>query len=282
MKLHRGYASELLEHGTAAGVVGKKTRTEGMAGGGGGSSLPFMDVIAKANGVDRASSSSTTTSTHAEHEQPQQTTVVATQPSDDSHGSGPPDYLFMFDHLMKHEGGLSNDPGDSAAAHPCPATHAGQTGWHTNKGITWTTFQGSAATLGYDENDYDLFFEMPLSLVKRIFKSKYWDKVHGDEYHSQAVANIFTQWAWGSGVGGALTKVLQPLLPEIDSWAAAPAIINAMIATDGERAVFELLMNRRRDFLMSISEPGMKNAKYRDPWMRRHADFYKLNESTLQ
>jgi hypothetical protein len=104
--------------------------------------------------------------------------------------------------------------------------------------------------------------------------------VHGDEYHSQAVANIFTQWAWGSGGGGALS-LLKSLLPEVGSWAQAPAIVNAMIEADGERAVFELLMKHRRDFLVSISGDGSRNAKYQKGWLRRHDDFYNLNAGTL-
>jgi lysozyme family protein len=226
--------------------------------------------------------SETTTTSTDQHETTQVApTIQAETPADDSKGSGPPDYMFMFNYLMKWEGGLSRDTHDAASKNPCPATHDGLTGWHTNKGITWTTFQGAASSCGHSKTDYDLFFEMPVSLVQKIFKTKYWDKVQGDHYNSQAVANIFTQWAWGSGAGGALS-LLQKLVPTVGSWAAAPEIINAMIAEQGERAVFEALMNHRRDFLISLSGEGSTNAKYQKGWLRRHDDFYKLNEGALQ
>lgn len=207
-----------------------------------------------------------------------QRSMLAQTPTGDG-GGGKPDYLMMFNHLAKWEGGLSRNASDAAAAHPCPDMYDGQYGWHTNKGVTWQTFQSAAPLLGYSKTDSKKFFAMTDDLVKQIFKAKYWDAVKGDEYNSQVVANIFSQWAWGSGVSGAL-GVLKGVV-EVNSWAEAPAKINDLIAKDGERAVFEALMQHRRDFLISISKPGTANNKFQKGWLRRHDEFYDLNSKLV-
>lgn len=194
-------------------------------------------------------------------------------------GQRHPDFLQMFPYLMRWEGGLSHQKSDAASKHPCPGEYEGRSDWHTNRGVTWSTFHTSAPTLGYDGNDYALFFEMPDALVQKIIKHVYWDPVHGDEYHSQAIANIFCQWAWGSGQAGAL-RLLQSMLP-VGSWDDVPDKINGMIEEQGEDKVFDALMNHRKEFLLSISEPGSKNAANRKGWMNRHQYFYDWNKQLL-
>ncbi len=207
-----------------------------------------------------------------------QRSMLAQTPTGDAAG-GKPDYLQMFNHLAKWEGGLSRDASDAASKHPCPDPYNGQYGWHTNKGVTWETFQSAAPLLGYSKTDSKKFFAMTDDLVKKIFKAKYWDAVKGDEYNSQVVANIFSQWAWGSGVTGSL-RVLKGVV-EVNSWDEAPAKINDLIAKDGERAVFEALMQHRRDYLISISKPGSDNNKFQKGWLRRHDEFYELNSKLV-
>lgn len=190
-----------------------------------------------------------------------------------------PDFLQMFPYLMKWEGGLSHQKSDAASQHPCPCEHEGRSDWHTNRGVTWSTFQASGPVLGYDGNDCALFFAMPDELVQKIIKHVYWDPVHGDDYQSQAIANIFCQWAWGSGQKGAL-HLIQSMI-SVSSWDDVPDKINRMIEEEGEEKVFEALMNHRKEFLLAISEPGSKNAPNRKGWMNRHEYFYNWNKQLL-
>jgi hypothetical protein len=100
------------------------------------------------------------------------------------------------------EGGLSRAKTDSASSYPCPYTYEGRTDWHTNKGITWKTFSGLAAKLGYEASAKN-FFVMPKSLWLKILKGGYWHPFNLDNCKSPELAVLIVSWAWGSGVGGA-------------------------------------------------------------------------------
>ena len=71
-------------------------------------------------------------------------------------------YKKIMPFVRKWEGGLSNNKSDNASKNPSPCEYNGKKGWHTNKGVTWTTFKGSA-NLGYTANHI---------VVKAIFYDK--------------------------------------------------------------------------------------------------------------
>ena len=104
--------------------------------------------------------------------------------------------------IRKAEGGLSKHSKDSAAKNPVPDG----SGYHTNKGITWGTFTGLAARLGYTPTPA-LFYQMPDWVWEKIWKSGFWDAVKGDRITSQGVADILADFAWGAGPGRAIRVV---------------------------------------------------------------------------
>lgn len=108
--------------------------------------------------------------------------------------------------IMAWEGGLSRATTDTASNNPAPFTYDGKTGWHTNKGITWTTFSSNATKLGYSPTA-DNFFKMPMEIWNKIFKKVYWDAIQADKIESQALATYAVSWVWGSGVTGGSSRL---------------------------------------------------------------------------
>lgn len=109
--------------------------------------------------------------------------------------------------IKRWEGGLSRDPADDASSNPAPWSYNGQTGWHTNKGVTYTTFQSNAKKVGYEVNAKN-FFEMPDSIWYGILKESYVKGFPIDRIaHLPRIQAVIITWAWGSGVGGAETRL---------------------------------------------------------------------------
>ena len=99
-----------------------------------------------------------------------------------------------------------------------------------------------------------------------IFKKFYWDLVHGDEYDSQAIANNIVHFAWGSGLGGAMS-VLIPFLASKGIKADGPITIkdgiNKLTKEEGETKAFNELIDARKAFLISLHNPT-----YEVGWLR--------------
>ena len=74
--------------------------------------------------------------------------------------------------MKKWEGGLSRATTDTASSNPAPWTYKGQSGWHTNKGITYATFISNASRLGYAPTAEN-FFLMPDALWLKILTGAY-------------------------------------------------------------------------------------------------------------
>lgn len=105
--------------------------------------------------------------------------------------------------IKKWEGGLSRDPNDTAGSNPAPWPYNGKTGWHTNKGITYSTFVGNAKKLGYEASKEN-FFNMPDELWLKILKGAYVNAFPVDKIaHLPRIQAVIITWAWGSGQSGA-------------------------------------------------------------------------------
>lgn len=111
-------------------------------------------------------------------------------------------YKLMIPFLLKWEGGLSKSKTDKASRNPVPDG----SGYHTNKGITWTTFVSNANRFGYKANDIQLFYKMPDDLWGKFLKYGYWDVVGADKINSQPIAEAIVDWAWMSGPGTAIKQ----------------------------------------------------------------------------
>lgn len=182
--------------------------------------------------------------------------------------------------FLAKEGGLSRSVLDTASSNPCPYQNpkTGLTGYHTNKGVTWTTFQNSADSIGYDKNDYNLFFEMPENIWGSIYKSKYWDPYYLDQMKSQIFANIIVSWAWGSGLAGAekqLANFLRTKKGVVDSNITKPEILQHFnnLVNDEVNTANELYDWRER-FFNSLNQPTFLKG-----WLNRLEDFKAFNQN---
>lgn len=170
----------------------------------------------------------------------------------------------------KWEGGLSRDVNDSASKHPCPTPYNGKSGWHTNVGITYETWESMFGSF----NDHR-FFAMSEKDWFDVFKTLYWDKVKGDQL-PDSIAIYVTGIAWGSGANRAgitlqtaLRNLGEPITIDGD-------IGNKTIAAThrvNERMLFDELLREREKFFRNIAKPGSKNAKFLKGWLNRLEDY---------
>jgi lysozyme family protein len=136
-------------------------------------------------------------------------------------------YTTIIPFILQQEGGLSKATTDAASADPLPDG----SGYHTNKGITWTTFKMYLSALGISDMTTAIarFYAMSQSDWNYIFKTGYWDKILGDQINSQGAANTLVDWAWGSGPGTAVKKLQQFL----NTWLPAHNAPSPNLTTDG-------------------------------------------------
>lgn len=183
------------------------------------------------------------------------------------------DYKNIVAHTLYSEGGLSKDPDDNAARNPVPDG----SGYHTNKGVTWSTFVAMSPKIGYTATK-ELFYTMPTSIWLKIFKIGYWDKVGGDLIASQAVANMLAQRAWGSGSVKA-NSMIQQLLNEfgykvttdgVTGNGTITAINKATNTKAKEKEFYDALYKKNMAWLQSLSDWP----KYKNGWSKRMDKLY--------
>lgn len=183
------------------------------------------------------------------------------------------DYKNIVAHTLYSEGGKSKDPADNAARNPVPDG----SGYHTNKGVTWSTFVALSPVIGYKATA-DLFYVMPTEIWLKIFKVGYWDKVGGDKIKSQAIANMLAQRAWGSGSSKANTMI-QQLLNEfgykvsIDGKTGNGTVSAINLATNNkakERKLYDALYEKNMAWLRSLSDWP----RYKNGWSTRMDKLY--------
>lgn len=183
------------------------------------------------------------------------------------------DYKHIVPFIKKKEGGLSRATTDTASSYPCPVMYKGYYGWHTNKGITWETFE---ANIGHYP---DRFFNMSDSDWMFIYKKKYWDKFDLDNIKNQALANIIVTWAWGSGVGATAYNFAKFINQTYGS--NYPTYYHSTYSADAVKfvdtffngAIFLELCDERARQFKSYNQPQNLQG-----WLNRLNDFKKFHE----
>lgn len=168
--------------------------------------------------------------------------------------------------VIRSEGGLSKDPTDRAAANPVPDG----SGYHTNKGITWATFVGSAKKVGYTATPA-LFYQMPKNIWEGILKLMFWDTFKGDQLKSDSVAILLADWAFGSGYYAVsnLQQVLNraPFYKKLsEDGVMGPVTLNATNSVNQSK-LFELLQAERIDYIKQVIKAKPSDQKYYNGWM---------------
>lgn len=210
------------------------------------------------------------------------------------------DYRDILDHTEHWEGGTSVATTDSASSHPDnqdgPRDSRGRL-IHTNKGIQWRVYKALAPRVGLP-----VTHEGFLALRKgsptgtgsweKIYKVGYWDAVQGDQIHSQSIANLLAEWAWGSGSGSparALQQTLNRLFPAaqlVVDGAIGPRTVAALNYYTGtktsEKQVFDALFASWEAFLRGIAQRDpATGAPNLQGWLNRIYAFYEREKKSL-
>jgi lysozyme family protein len=186
-------------------------------------------------------------------------------------------FLAVVPFIQKAEGGMSRATSDTASKRPSPWLYKGQGGWHTNKGITFTTFKEMAPKLGYQVTA-DNFFTMPQKIWMPIYKVGYWDPLKLDKLNSQIMAHAIYDFGFNSGTGGAKRQMINWLKKDhnltVNTTDEIIAAINKLTQS-GDKSVFLNFIDFRKRFYKSLNQP--KNEK---GWFNRMDELAKLGLST--
>ena len=173
-------------------------------------------------------------------------------------------YTNIIPFIRKWEGGLSKNTSDTASANPVPDG----SGFHTNKGITWTTWQ---SVNGSSKDSIDRFYKMSDNDWKIIYKKLFWDAIGGDKIKSQRIADILVNWAWGSGVyrpSVTIQRILGVTADGVIGKKTIEAINNA-----NEVELYNSLKDANIKFFKDLGAQP-KYADFLQGWLNRLDDLY--------
>jgi lysozyme family protein len=157
-------------------------------------------------------------------------------------------------YIKESEGGLSRSQKDSARKNPAPFTYKGFNTWHTNKGVTWSTFLAFSKILGYQASATN-FFTMPDDIWLKIYKYGYWDKIKGDSFKSDVIASAISDMAWIRGDGTARIKLINWINLEFKAGAKNYTDFVDFMNSQEEKILFPALVNFRKTDFLSINQP---------------------------
>ena len=144
--------------------------------------------------------------------------------------------------LLRFEGGYVDDPTDP--------------GGETNKGITMATFRQCAhPLLGIDPTSQNLK-ALTDAQAGVIYKANYWDKMHGDDFQLQELANIVCDFYVNAGTHA--TVLLQRVMNHTgthvaEDGAIGPASIQALNALP-QQDVYRQYKQGRISYYQSLGE----------------------------
>jgi hypothetical protein len=173
------------------------------------------------------------------------------------------------DLTLKWEGGLSRATTDNASKNPSPCVHNGVSGWHTNRGITYTTFVEASKKYGF-ANNCDNFINMSDAIWDKIAKGLFWDDLNLDTLKSNGVAFQVFSWHWGAGYGW-LPRMQRYLSSKGIYWDKKPSTLatalNKLIDKQGEKKTIDDLNEQQKEFYTSLNQPV-----YTKGWINRIED----------
>ena len=163
------------------------------------------------------------------------------------------DYQKLVPIIKKWEGGFVNDPSDSGGA--------------TNKGVTLSTFR---SFYGFNKTVEDLK-KLSDTQWLHIFLNGYWNKCQASNINNQSIANIFVDWAWGSGPVTAIKQVQKIVGTDVDG-IVGQKTLDAINKKD-PKTLFNAIKNARIEFVENLVKQRPKDAKFLQGWKNRINSF---------
>ena len=160
------------------------------------------------------------------------------------------DHKKLVPFVLKHEGGVVNDPDDA--------------GGFTNKGITLKTFR---SIYGKDKTKEDLI-NITDEQWGHIFKAYYWDKFNADKIESQSIANMSVDWAYNAGVG-TVAKKIQNIIGTKPDGIIGSSSLKLINTVQDSKELFEQIKAARIMFYKKLVEKKPTNAKFLKGWLNR-------------
>lgn len=153
-----------------------------------------------------------------------------------------------FDQVLKSEGGYVNDNAD----------HGGE----TNLGVTraaWGEYKGRPIQDGEMRG-------LTRDMVKPFYKSRYWDKVRGDELPAGLDYAVF-DFAVNAGPGRAV-KFLQRAVGVVDDGIIGPKTMAAVASTNAREAL-EHFSEAKASFYKGLVDRDPSQRKFIKGWLAR-------------
>lgn len=162
------------------------------------------------------------------------------------------DYKVHIPFLEKWEGGWSNDPDDSGGA--------------TMMGITIHTYAAYRKKKGLPPPTEEDLRNISKEEWLDIYKTMFWDRLNGDAFQSQNVANIMVDWIWMSGT--LAIKRLQLIVGTKQDGIVGPKTL-AAIHSKNQRELFDQLKSARYSHFEEIVKNDPTQKKFHNGWKRR-------------
>lgn len=156
------------------------------------------------------------------------------------------------------------------------AANTADRGGATNWGVTYRTYQATAAAVGLNPS-FDAFVSMTPAGAQLIAKKFFWDAVGGDIIQSQGVANMLADFGWGSGPGNA-ARAIQTVLNAMGKQLSVDGAIGpktlAAINSVNPTVLLDRLTAYRRQFIENIVANDPTQRVFYNGWMNRINDVY--------
>lgn len=157
--------------------------------------------------------------------------------------------------ILKHEGLFVDHPSDPGGA--------------TNRGIIFKLFKRYAAVLEVPPT-VEALKALTEHQAKQIYKMEFWDRMQGDKFTSQKVANIVFDFFVNAG-----KPALVKLQVTVGAWAdgvIGPETLQA-VNNGNETIIFEEYKQARIDFYNQLVERKPKLAVFHKGWLNRVNSF---------
>ncbi|MBT0569629.1 hypothetical protein KIK84_04785 [Curvibacter sp. CHRR-16] len=159
--------------------------------------------------------------------------------------------------LLRFEGGYVDDPADPGGA--------------TNKGITFGTFRQYASNLLQVRPTLEALRDLTDEQAGRIYKVEYWDRIYGDDFSFQPLANIVFDFNVNAG-WHAITTLIQVLnrvgANHAPNSTLTPQLVDSLQYHDPIN-IYTQYKEARRAYYINLANENPSLRRFLQGWLNR-------------